>query len=261
MGNPKVTVATTSSPLLVASSTSVEKVREMSSICFAGAVAPRAATVRRAGVAGSSKRVRPLSVRTLPGKNGSHVDWIKRSNAALRNAPSSTAPASRKPRENSPLTRVIHPTSKTQAATVCMAQQDKQPEWFPEAKVSLRPSADQKQTLEPDHGCGGKHRRIPRARPNAPPLIIKALTNPIPTPRPVPQVFCNGEEVMTVGGTQAEYVVDIWSGNHPFFQGVKTAVMTNAGRVSRFGDKYGNLGELSEVETMDKAMAKKDEKK
>ena len=32
------------------------------------------------------------------------------------------------------------------------------------------------------------------------------------------KVFCNGEEVMTVGGTQAEYVVDIWSGNHPFFQ-------------------------------------------
>lgn len=122
----------------------------MSSICFAGAVAPRAATVRRAGVAGSSKR----------------------------------------------------------AATVCMAQKDKQPEFFPEAKV-----------------------------------------------------FCNGEEVMTVGGTQAEYVVDIWSGNHPFFQGVKTAVMTNAGRVSRFGDKYGDLGELSEVETMDKAMAKKGEEK
>ena len=64
---------------------------------------------------------------------------------------------------------------------------------------------------------------------------------------------------MTVGGTQAEYVVDIWSGNHPFFQGVKTAVMTNAGRVSRFGDRCGDLGAMSEVETMDKAMARKDE--
>ena len=137
-----------SSPLLVASSTSIEKAREMSSICFAGAVAPRVANVRRAGVPGRSKR----------------------------------------------------------AATVCMAQEDKQPEWFPEAKV-----------------------------------------------------FCNGEEVMTVGGTQAEYVVDIWSGNHPFFQGVKTAVMTNAGRVSRFGDRFGDLGAMSEVETMDKAMARKDE--
>jgi ribosomal protein L31 len=53
--------------------------------------------------------------------------------------------------------------------------------------------------------------------------------------------------------------VDIWSGNHPFFQGVKTAVMTNAGRVSRFGDRFGDLGAMSEVETMDKAMARKDE--
>ena len=56
------------------------------------------------------------------------------------------------------------------------------------------------------------------------------------------QVFCNGEEVMTVGGTQAEYVVDIWSGNHPFFLGKSTAIMTNAGRVSRFGDRFADRG-------------------
>ena len=69
------------------------------------------------------------------------------------------------------------------------------------------------------------------------------------------QVFCNGEEVMTVGGTQAEYVVDIWSGNHPFFLGKSTAIMTNAGRVSRFGDRFGDLGALSEVETIDDVKA------
>ena len=56
---------------------------------------------------------------------------------------------------------------------------------------------------------------------------------------------------MTVGGTQAEYVVDIWSGNHPFFLGKSTAIMTNAGRVSKFGDRFGDLGALSEVETID----------
>ena len=32
------------------------------------------------------------------------------------------------------------------------------------------------------------------------------------------QVFCNGEEVLTVSGTKKEYVVDVWSGNHPFYQ-------------------------------------------
>jgi len=53
------------------------------------------------------------------------------------------------------------------------------------------------------------------------------------------KVFCNGEEVMTVGGTQAEYVVDIWSGNHPFFQGRSSAIMTDAGQVSRFANRFG----------------------
>ena len=60
---------------------------------------------------------------------------------------------------------------------------------------------------------------------------------------------------MTVGGTQAEYVVDIWSGNHPFFLGKSTAIMTNAGRVSKFGDRFGDLGALSEVETIDDVKA------
>ena len=32
------------------------------------------------------------------------------------------------------------------------------------------------------------------------------------------QVFCNGEEVLTVSGTKEKYVVDVWSGNHPFFR-------------------------------------------
>ena len=64
------------------------------------------------------------------------------------------------------------------------------------------------------------------------------------------KVFCNGVEVMTVGGTQAEYV-DIWSGNHPFFQGRSSAIMTDAGQVSRFANRFGDLGDLSAVETMD----------
>lgn len=52
-----------------------------------------------------------------------------------------------------------------------MAQKDKQPEFFPEAKVSLRPSADQKQTLEPDHGCVANiDGWIPRESQRLPPL-------------------------------------------------------------------------------------------
>jgi len=32
------------------------------------------------------------------------------------------------------------------------------------------------------------------------------------------QVFCNGVEVMTVGGTKDRYNVEVYSGNHPFYQ-------------------------------------------
>ncbi|CAL56965.1 Ribosomal protein L31 [Ostreococcus tauri] len=62
------------------------------------------------------------------------------------------------------------------------------------------------------------------------------------------KVFCNGEEVMTVGGTQKEYIVDIWSGNHPFFLGKNTQMITNDGQVSRFGKKFGDLGTLTQTE-------------
>ena len=52
------------------------------------------------------------------------------------------------------------------------------------------------------------------------------------------KVICNGQEVMTVGGTQAEYVVDIWSGNHPFYTGSQK-ILDTEGRVERFMRKYG----------------------
>ena len=39
------------------------------------------------------------------------------------------------------------------------------------------------------------------------------------------KVVCNGQEVMTVGGTQAEYVVDIWSETTRFSKG-RRAIMT-----------------------------------
>jgi hypothetical protein len=39
------------------------------------------------------------------------------------------------------------------------------------------------------------------------------------------QVVCNGVEVMTIGGTKAVYNVDIYSGNHPFYQGSRTTMV------------------------------------
>ncbi|CAJ2675621.1 unnamed protein product [Trifolium pratense] len=39
------------------------------------------------------------------------------------------------------------------------------------------------------------------------------------------KVYCNNELVMTTGGTQKEYVVDVWSGNHQFYLGNRSANM------------------------------------
>ena len=47
----------------------------------------------------------------------------------------------------------------------------------------------------------------------------------------------------------------------PLLQGKSSAIMTDAGQVSRFAGKYGDLGELSFVETMDDPVAIDEEKK
>ncbi|MGB3508401.1 MAG: 50S ribosomal protein L31 [Microcoleaceae cyanobacterium] len=54
---------------------------------------------------------------------------------------------------------------------------------------------------------------------------------------PEAKVYCNGEIVMTVGSTQPEIHVDVWSGNHPFFTGTQKIIDTE-GRVERFMRKY-----------------------
>ena len=50
---------------------------------------------------------------------------------------------------------------------------------------------------------------------------------------PNAKVIVNGEEVMTVGATQEELRVEIWSGSHPFYTGQMRIVDTE-GQVDRF---------------------------
>lgn len=57
---------------------------------------------------------------------------------------------------------------------------------------------------------------------------------------PEAKVYCNGEVVMTVGSTQPELHVDVWSGNHPFYTGTQKIIDTE-GRVERFMRKYGMM--------------------
>jgi large subunit ribosomal protein L31 len=47
------------------------------------------------------------------------------------------------------------------------------------------------------------------------------------------KVIYNGEVVMTVGATQPEIIVDIWSGTHPYYTGESRLIDTE-GQVDRF---------------------------
>jgi len=47
------------------------------------------------------------------------------------------------------------------------------------------------------------------------------------------KVFCDGKLVLEVGTTKKELLVDIWSGNHPFYTGSQKIIDTE-GRVEKF---------------------------
>lgn len=55
------------------------------------------------------------------------------------------------------------------------------------------------------------------------------------------KVVCNGEEVLTTSGTKQEYHVDVWSGNHPFYQGSGVSNQAQEGRVSAFNKRFAGL--------------------
>ncbi|KAL6216172.1 PREDICTED: 50S ribosomal protein L31, chloroplastic isoform X2 [Fragaria vesca subsp. vesca] len=61
------------------------------------------------------------------------------------------------------------------------------------------------------------------------------------------KVYCKGELVMTTGGTQKEYVVDVWSGNHPFYLGNRSGLLVDDDQVEKFRKKYGGLTEIMEI--------------
>nr|YP_002049209.1 50S ribosomal protein L31 [Paulinella chromatophora]ACB42999.1 50S ribosomal protein L31 [Paulinella chromatophora] len=75
-----------------------------------------------------------------------------------------------------------------------------------------------------------------------------------PTWYPDAKVICNGEVVMTIGSTQPELHVDVWSGNHPFYTGTQK-ILDTEGRVDRFMRKYGMIN-TQDVKTKEKTIEK-----
>ncbi|GAB2291795.1 hypothetical protein Dimus_026048 [Dionaea muscipula] len=61
------------------------------------------------------------------------------------------------------------------------------------------------------------------------------------------KVYCNGELVLTTGGTQEEYKVDVWSGNHPFYLGKRTALVFDGDQLEKFRRRFGELTHLMEI--------------
>ncbi|KMT20737.1 hypothetical protein BVRB_1g007100 [Beta vulgaris subsp. vulgaris] len=64
------------------------------------------------------------------------------------------------------------------------------------------------------------------------------------------KVYCNGELVMTTGGTQKDYTIDVWSGNHPFYLGNRSAVLVDADQVEKFRKKFGELTQIMDIPTL-----------
>ncbi|CAI0422122.1 unnamed protein product [Linum tenue] len=52
---------------------------------------------------------------------------------------------------------------------------------------------------------------------------------------------------MTTGGTQEEYNIDVWSGNHPFYLGNRSGVLVDADQVEKFRKKFGELTQLMQI--------------
>ncbi|MGD1704130.1 50S ribosomal protein L31 [Dapis sp. BLCC M229] len=77
---------------------------------------------------------------------------------------------------------------------------------------------------------------------------------------PEAKVYCNGEVVMTIGSTQPEIHVDVWSGNHPFFTGTQKIIDTE-GRVERFMRKYSKQDDSGSKSTKPSAKSKSKSKK
>lgn len=59
------------------------------------------------------------------------------------------------------------------------------------------------------------------------------------------KVFCNGEEVLVTSGTKSQYVVDVWSGNHPFYLGSGGSLITDEGMVSRFKKRFAGMESIN----------------
>lgn len=51
------------------------------------------------------------------------------------------------------------------------------------------------------------------------------------------KIFCDGKQILEIGGTKKELTVEIWSGNHPFYTGSQKLLDT-LGNIEKFQRRY-----------------------
>lgn len=54
------------------------------------------------------------------------------------------------------------------------------------------------------------------------------------------KIFCDGKQILEVGGTKQELTVEIWSGNHPFYTGSQKNLDT-LGTIEKFERRYKSI--------------------
>lgn len=72
---------------------------------------------------------------------------------------------------------------------------------------------------------------------------------------PEAKVYVEGEVVMTVGATQPEIRVEIWSGTHPFYTGTQRLLDTE-GQVDRFMRRLQRREEIQKTQEEEKEQTK-----
>lgn len=157
-------------------------------------------------------------------------------------------------------------------AGAVMRKRDIHPEWFPEAKVFCNGvevmtvggtkqvcSELQKKALLLSLLCSN-HSHAPAAAGVAhthvilmslvmqfAALVLQGLSSS--PPPPVAAMACCLSRCLAHCPTPTlqQYTVDIYSGNHPFYQGNSTLLVVDEGQLNKFKKRFGGLEEFAEV--------------
>jgi ribosomal protein L31 len=138
--------------------------------------------------------------------------------------------------------------------SVVMAKKGLHPDWHEDSKVICNGEEVLVTSgTKPSYNGERQGRRRALKRRDTPEMPRAGCGRPRRTPaRPAPAARLTPPVSLAAA-------VDIWSGNHPFFQGVTTTVVTDEGRVNRFKRRFAGLESLAKIETAADAMARQKE--